>query len=120
MHVLTPEREGHGGHAAMEDLAISPPADTTPTVEIETVDLALPVEARPHPRFEEPLHVTVRQATLLTRAPWTRSLGKLAIEVGTHGWRFPSPSDFPPPKPRLSQADREPTPTPEPQPAPPG
>ncbi|HYT91336.1 MAG TPA: DEAD/DEAH box helicase [Gemmataceae bacterium] len=107
--------------AIMDDLAVPAPAQASPTIEVQTIALGLSIDTRPHPRFEQSLQVTVRQAPLLTKAPWTRSLGKLTMEVGTHGWRFPSPIDLQPPKPRLLQPDGEPQPPPaEPQPAPPG
>jgi SNF2 family DNA or RNA helicase len=35
--------------------------------------------------------VGIREARLLTTAPWVRSLGKLQLEVATEGWRFPAP-----------------------------
>jgi SNF2 family DNA or RNA helicase len=38
--------------------------------------------------------VQVRETRLLNAVPWTRSLGKLAMEVSTKGWRFPTPPDF--------------------------
>ena len=77
----------------------SPP----PLLDIETVDLSLPLEIKPHPRFERPLQASVREARLLTDAPWVRSLGKLALEVTTEGWRFPAPPQETalPPRPRL-------------------
>jgi SNF2 family DNA or RNA helicase len=53
----------------------------------------LSVEVRSHPRFDRPLEVSVRQAPLLTSPPWVRSLGKLAPDVTTQGWRFPLPPD---------------------------
>jgi SNF2 family DNA or RNA helicase len=90
---------------------------------VETLDLSLPVEARAHPRFEHPLSVNVRQAPLLTRPPWTRTLGKLGLEVSTSGWRFPAPTEtFLPPKPRLFQPAPESPPLPPepPEQAPPG
>jgi SNF2 family DNA or RNA helicase len=62
---------------------------------VQTVDLNLSVEVRAHPRFERPLDVSVRQAALLTAAPWVRHLGKLDLEVTTQGWRFPTPPDQP-------------------------
>lgn len=81
------------------------------------------METRPHPRFEKPLEVTVRQAPLLANAPWIRPLGKLNLEITTHGWKFPSPPDQPvkekadPPRPkrpvappRLLDLDQEPPP----------
>src|SRR5262249_45657283 len=62
-------------------------------------------EAVAHPRFERPLTVAVREAKLLTAAPWVRSLGKLALEVSTEGWKLPAPplETLPPRKPRLFQ-----------------
>ena len=53
------------------------------TVASDTIDLALPVEARPAPPFDRPLTVGVRSAALLNGAPWARSLGKLPLEVTT-------------------------------------
>src|SRR5205823_13117844 len=38
-----------------------------------------------------PLTAGVREARLLTEAPWIRSLGKLALTVSTEGWKFPVP-----------------------------
>src|SRR5205814_3294954 len=61
--------------------------------EIEAIELAMPLEARSHPRFEEPLRVGVREAKLLCNPPWVRSLGKIALEVSTQGWRFPPPCE---------------------------
>jgi SNF2 family DNA or RNA helicase len=51
------------------------------------------MEVRTLPRFERGLEVSTRQATLLTSAPWIRSVGKLTCEVSTQGWRFPLPPD---------------------------
>ncbi len=74
------------------------------TIGVEAIDFRMNAEARTHPRFEQPLSVNVRQAPLLTRAPWTRTLGKLGMDVSTSGWRFPSPGEtFLPPRPRLFQ-----------------
>jgi SNF2 family DNA or RNA helicase len=60
---------------------------------METVVVALPVEAYGHPRFERPLQANVREARLLNDAPWIRGLGKLALDVTTDGWRFPMPPE---------------------------
>jgi SNF2 family DNA or RNA helicase len=73
-----------------ERIPLGPTEDWPPT-EVQSLALDLPVEVRTHPRFERPLEVTVRQASLLTTAPWIRSLGKLGMEVSTRGWRFPAP-----------------------------
>jgi SNF2 family DNA or RNA helicase len=60
---------------------------------LETVplDLALAVDVRALPRSDRPLQAGVREARLLTESPWVRSLGKMAMEVTTEGWRFPAP-----------------------------
>lgn len=53
------------------------------------------------PAFDRPLTVTVREARLLTDAPWVRTLGRLDADVRTEGWRFPTPpNDAPPPAPK--------------------
>src|SRR5262249_59729868 len=81
------------------------PLPTPP--QIDRIDLTLPMEVIPHPRFERPLQVTAREAALLRQAPWVRSLGKLTLEVSTQGWRFPTPPDqlLAEPKPRLRPAE---------------
>src|SRR5262245_51553212 len=76
--------------------------------DIFDVPLGWWVEARPHPRFERPLEVSVRQAPLLTSAPWVRSVGKLALDVNTQGWRFPLPPDHKPPIPPVTQEQATP------------
>ncbi len=60
-------------------------------IDVSAIELLQPPEVKPHPRFERPLHVHVREARLLHDAPWVRSLGKMALEVSTTGWRFPAP-----------------------------
>jgi SNF2 family DNA or RNA helicase len=61
--------------------------------EVESLPLGWSVEDRSLPRFDRPLEVSARQATLLSSSPWVRSLGKLTLEVQTQGWRFPTPPD---------------------------
>ena len=81
-------------------------ADLLPLPEIHSVDLALAAGLRNDARWERPLTVDVREARLLTAAPWVRTLGKLTAEVATEGWKFPTPPvDGPPPvgAPRLFQ-----------------
>jgi SNF2 family DNA or RNA helicase len=76
-----------------------PPDDA---FEVVSVDLALRVDAQPVPRFATPLAVGVREARLLTDAPWVRPAGKLVLTVPTEGWKFPVPpgeAALPPPKP---------------------
>jgi len=79
------------------------------------MDLSLSVEVYSYPRFDRPLEVRVRQASLLTSAPWVRSLGKIGMDVTTQGWRFPTPPDQSIlTKPRLAQVENEPEPQPPP------
>jgi SNF2 family DNA or RNA helicase len=87
--------------------APTPPSDESlSTPRIEPIDLSFSVEVRNLPRFDRPLEVSVRQATLLSHAPWVRSLGKLGMEVTTQGWRFPTPPDqLAITKPRLAQPE---------------
>jgi SNF2 family DNA or RNA helicase len=56
-----------------------------------SIDLALGVDAVADSHWQRPLQTGVREARLLTSAPWVRSLGKLPMEVKTEGWRFPTP-----------------------------
>ena len=55
------------------------------------------------------LDVRVRQAKLLNKAPWVRSVGKLAMTVSTQAWKFPTPLDVAKPvekeKPKLFNED---------------
>ena len=77
----------------------------------ELIELLQPPDAKPHPRFERPLHVNVREARLLKDAPWIRSLGKIALEISTTGWRFPAPlAEFKPGTPPPPAPPREPEP----------
>src|SRR4051812_38572469 len=55
------------------------------------VDLALPFDVCSLPAFDRALLPQVRDVRLLTSPPWVRSLGKLALEVSTQGWKFPTP-----------------------------
>src|SRR5215813_9626041 len=66
-----------------------PPEISTPAV--GTLDLELRVETLPDHLWQRPLQPGVREARLLGIPPWVRSLGKLAMEVKTEGWRFPTP-----------------------------
>jgi SNF2 family DNA or RNA helicase len=43
------------------------------------------------PKLDHPLEPNVREARLLTDAPWVRSLGRLELSVTTEGWKFPAP-----------------------------
>jgi SNF2 family DNA or RNA helicase len=73
-------------------------ADTTPpappgelVVGVEPFELVPPVAERTPPAFNRPLAVAARESRLLSAPPWVRSVGKLGMEVGTEGWRFPVP-----------------------------
>jgi SNF2 family DNA or RNA helicase len=67
--------------------------ESAPSLQIDPIDLTLAVEVRSLPRFDRPLEVSVRQASLLNSPPWIRSLGKLGLDVTTQGWKFPTPPD---------------------------
>ncbi len=56
----------------------SEPPEAPPEIGTLAIDLALSVDARPSPR-------------LLTDSPWVRTVGGLALTVGTEGWKFPAP-----------------------------
>ncbi len=73
-----------------------------PAPELTCLPLDFALAVRSHPRFDRPLEVSVRQASLLGSAPWVRGLGKVALDVSTQGWRFPVPPDQPalPPRPK--------------------
>jgi SNF2 family DNA or RNA helicase len=82
--------------------------DTMPLPQVEAIDLLPPPEVHPVRRFEQPLQVSVREARVLTVAPWVRSLGKLPMEVATEGWRFPAPPAEPVAPGQLRLFDPEP------------
>ena len=80
-----------------------------PDLDIQAIDLALPLEVKVLPAMERPLQV--REPRLLNSAPWVRSLGKLTLDVSTQGWRFPTPPELcPPPEEDVEQ--RRPAPKP--------
>ncbi len=94
----------------MTEPIVSAPPDAPALVDVTEVPLLPPVEARALPRFERPLSVAVREARLLTQAPWVRPVGRLTMDVSTQGWRFPSPGEvLAPPPPRLAK-EEEPEP----------
>jgi SNF2 family DNA or RNA helicase len=64
------------------------------------VDLNIPLQAGPLPRFDHPLHPAIREARLLGDAPWVRAVGGLDLRVHTEGWKFPSPLVEVAPKPK--------------------
>ena len=93
---------------ADSDVALAPPA-------VATVDLSMSVELASLPAFDRPLTVNVRAVPMLTSVPWVRTLGKLAMEVTTQGWRFPTPGEPAPglrvfhPKPEEPRRDEAPS-----------
>jgi SNF2 family DNA or RNA helicase len=98
------------------------PSSAEPLLEVRELPLLPPVEVRELPRFDRPLPVSVREARLLTQAPWVRPVGRLTMDVSTQGWRFPPPGEvLAPPKPRLARPQEVPEPSaqeapPEPRP----
>jgi SNF2 family DNA or RNA helicase len=67
--------------------------EAPPLPTVEEVDVGLPVGIASTALFDLPLTVSIRDARLLTDAPWVRSLGKLPMSVSTEGWRFPAPPE---------------------------
>ncbi|MSQ95757.1 MAG: DEAD/DEAH box helicase [Gemmataceae bacterium] len=76
-------------HSAIDTIKLFSDADAP----CDEIDLTPAVGLRSLPAFDRPLHANVRDIPLLKTMPWIRTLGKLSIEVSTHGWRFPSPDD---------------------------
>ncbi|HMC88825.1 MAG TPA: DEAD/DEAH box helicase [Gemmataceae bacterium] len=64
-----------------------------PAPAIKPIALASLLAAERHPSFERALQVSVRPFRVLHSPPWVRSLGKLALDVTTEGWRFPVPRE---------------------------
>jgi SNF2 family DNA or RNA helicase len=92
-------------------LPVSPSEESPLSIQVDEIDPSLAVEVCTLPRFDRPLEVNVRQATLLTSAPWVRTLGKIGMDVTTQGWRFPTPPDQTMnAKPRLARLKCEPEP----------
>jgi SNF2 family DNA or RNA helicase len=63
-------------------------------IECDAIDLMPSIDIRTLSAFERPLQSSVREVVLLDKTPWVRTLGKLAIEVSTQGWRFPAPGEL--------------------------
>ncbi len=67
-------------------------------LDAEAVALDFAPEALELPKLDQPLEPGVREARLLTDAPWVRVLGRLDLTVTTEGWKFPAPTaDYAPP-----------------------
>jgi SNF2 family DNA or RNA helicase len=59
-------------------------------LDIQAAELRLTVEPLTLSAMARPLDARVSEAQLLDAAIWTRTLGRLALEVATEGWRFPT------------------------------
>src|SRR5690348_9627219 len=95
----------------MTDPTPSAPPDAPAQPGVTEVQLLPAVETRTLPRFDRPLQVGVREARLLTQAPWVRPVGGLTMTVSTQGWRFPAPGEvLAPAKPRIARPEEEPEP----------
>ena len=57
----------------------------------DEVSLQHAIDSNSLPGAARPLVVSTREARLLHESPWSRSLGKLTLEVTTEGWKFPAP-----------------------------
>jgi SNF2 family DNA or RNA helicase len=68
-------------------------------LDAEAVALDFAPEALELPKLDQPLEPGVREARLLTDAPWVRALGRLDLAVTTEGWKFPAPTaEYAPPR----------------------
>lgn len=68
-------------------------------LDAEAVALDFAPEALELPKLDQPLEPGVREARLLTDAPWVRALGRLDLSVTTEGWKFPAPAaEYAPPR----------------------
>src|SRR2546428_3113980 len=65
----------------------------TGDIDIQAIALDLLVDVRTLPALERPLEPQVHETRLLTSPPWVRPLGRLALEVTTQGWKFPTPPE---------------------------
>ncbi len=82
---------------------------------IDCIDLTPALSVKTIGAFERPLQPTAREVGLIKAAPWVRTLGKLSIEVSTHGWRFPSPEHPLPELPRREDQPKAPREPPRPK-----
>ncbi len=62
-------------------------------VHVTSVDLDIIVGSETISEWARSWSLQVREARLLTSAPWVRSLGRFQWEITTEGWRFP-PSEL--------------------------
>jgi SNF2 family DNA or RNA helicase len=83
--------------------------ESLPLLQIDTVVLELAIEVRPLPRFDRPLQVSAREAPLLSSPPWSRSVGKLTLDVTSQGWKFPTPPELSPTAKPSTPAQAEPS-----------
>jgi len=72
----------------MDRAPYQPPSND---LEILPEDWTLSIDVGHLSAFDKSLDPTIREVPLSSRPPWTRTLGKTAFEVFTHGWRFPMP-----------------------------
>ncbi len=83
------------GLSRWEPLPLFPNVDEAAVVhdgiEDTHIDLAFTSDTLSLSRFDSPLGVGVKEARLLTQAPWVRTVGKLDFAISTEGWKFPSP-----------------------------
>ncbi len=88
---------------SLPPIDVSEPDESNEPPDVIPFPLLRPVEAISLPRFDASLVPGVREARLLTDAPWCRTIGSLELRVSTEGWRFPAPPVDLPPKPVAEQ-----------------
>jgi SNF2 family DNA or RNA helicase len=88
---------------AIADRRRTPWGDVAPAV--SPLDVSVAVTVTGVPRFETSLVPNVREARLLTEAPWIRGVGSLEMRVQTEGWKFPAPPLDLPPRPPAPQSE---------------
>lgn len=104
MHDAVP---ADGSETPAEPFAVTDDLADLPVPALADAGQARAPDVRSLPAFERPLQASVREVGLLQRAPWVRSLGKIAPDVTTQGWRFPVPGD-PPPGLRIFRPEEQP------------
>ena len=82
-----------------------PPELDEEPLSVTPVEIQVPFTVAELPRFEAALTPGVREARLLSDAPWVRGVGPLDLRVQTEGWKFPAPPIDLPPRPPAAKPE---------------